>query len=254
MKKSILFNTFILGLIFFMVESCEKESNQEAWSVVTLKQEIDMYASNYFQIFEYAYNKYPMSVFCTCDCSSVDAVQESINTNLSLLGGGTLMNLSCSDFKDGVGFTCGKDFADIRNRLSTELDSLSNIKIINTQEATLIKSMADEIANSPLTVDFQKYMVQLNGIALGDSKTSGIITYSLIINCIKAHEYFSDFPAPTTDRPAFLIHKALGALGGAWCNAMWWAWDNRHCLDCNGGAGLGREMARGAVGGALMSL
>ncbi len=111
MKKSIL---FILGLIFFTLTSCEKEYNQEVWSIATLKQEIDMYASNYFQIFEYAYNKYPMSVFCACDCSSGDAVQESINTNLSLLGGGSPMNLSCSDFKDGIGFTCGKDFADIR--------------------------------------------------------------------------------------------------------------------------------------------
>lgn len=254
MKKSILFNAFILGLVFFTFASCEKESNQEVWSTVTLKQEVDMYASNYFQIFEYAYNKYPMSVFCACDCSSGDAVQESINTNLSLLGGGSPMNLSCSDYMDGIGFTCGQDFTDIRNRLSVEIDSLSNIRIINPQEATIIKSMADEIVNSPLTVDFQKYMIQLNGITLDDSRTSGVITYSLIVNCIKAHEYFSVFPTPTTDRPTFLIHKGLGALGGAWWNAMLWTWDNRHCLDCNGGAGLGRELARGAVGGALMSL
>ncbi len=245
-------------IVFLLGSSCEKETSVQVtmdWQLPQLKSNINDYGELYAVIFEDAYNSYPLSVFCACDCGTSDAVQSVLNKHMELLGVTEATNLSCSDFFDGVGYTCSQDVNQVVERLLVEIEEAYNSSYILSGEAELIKDLLHGITTEPLNVDFNSYMLRYDNLALDGSATFGLIPYSLIISSQSAFEYFKDFPPPAGVGPTtFIVNKLLGGLFGAWANAMYWTWDHRDCLSCSEGEGLGREMARGAVAGAIGSI
>lgn len=247
---------FCLIVSLIVLFGCQKETNiieTNLWDRQIID-EIKENVNNYPIFIENAYEMYSMEVYCACDCGSVSALIDAINSNLSLFGLPDSLAFTCAELLP-VGFACAEDIASKRPVLFNEIDSITNLNIITLDEADLLKDLFDDIYSNPFTINFNSYITIYEQIDFSGTITNGIFSFGIINGAKSVHEYFNDPNIlPETGDEAFLIHKAIGAFGGAWFAGVKYLYDNRDCLECTQGRGFAYDMAWGAVGGAVMAL
>lgn len=249
-------NLILLVLAISIVAvSCQKEeppqdesSNQEVY------QRAAAATQSFFEIWDNVYSQYPMSVFCACDCTTSETIQNEVNAQLPGYEGFEdfrAWGFSCQEFMGGIGATCGQEVSYTRALLMNSLNDGLNLGIITDSEHGLLSDLVNEGLSAPASIDFDAYKQRWNSLGLANTANRGMTSYSLIVNTEAAVNYFDDFPNPPIEPTQFLIHKVAGGLFGAWWNITWevTVGDGIHSGD-----EYWKTAAGGFIGGAIGSL
>ena len=137
--------------MLFLFNSCVKNS-ENAIKTPTISGKIDIMSNYIMEVFDSAYTKYPMQVFCNCDCNSFSVGQNIVHSILwkyPEFNSFPFDSINCQQYADVYGNLCSYSNEQIDSTINSNLGELVSLDVIDLNTRYFIRNALNIIYTRP---------------------------------------------------------------------------------------------------------